>query len=366
MLKTKLEIERQRNSTEILSRADTSILFHRLEQQKGFLFGACIEKLQDKGVIESLLAEITELLPSWGDMYGDIYGQFDGFDNTHSSISKVKKLILSLEPALASHLCSSLKVGFDLVMKAVHLVESNGNDEVVSFWLKEMKEIKSQLMIHNTRYVESFVRSRNIPDSNFDDLVNEGILGVMRAVEKFDVFKGTCFSTYYVAWVKNNVNRANRKIKNLFGQGEVIDRSESKVWYFREEFKEKNRRSPTLEEISKGTGIKSAKITELDRFANRSKSSVCDVSEFVGSFDKDMIALDFNYDLVTDIFNRMPSKERKFTERLYGLNNKRIWSKDVFLSKGMTEEEYERNVEQSHRSLKEMIASEGLCKEDFI
>ena len=75
--------------------------------------------------------------------------------------------------------------------------------------------IKSYLLVANMRLVFSIV-GRNLKlRINFEDLSQEGHIGVLRAIEKFDPNSGLKFATYAVWWIYQTTGRANQQTKHL-------------------------------------------------------------------------------------------------------------------------------------------------------
>lgn len=73
------------------------------------------------------------------------------------------------------------------------------------------RKVRDQIIRGNMRLVLSMVRSYHRPGQStvpYEDLVQEGALGLIKAVDRFDVTRGIRFSTYATWWVKQALNEA--------------------------------------------------------------------------------------------------------------------------------------------------------------
>jgi RNA polymerase primary sigma factor len=98
--------------------------------------------------------------------------------------------------------------------------EAPGLDQVEAL-LTEALAIKNQIICANLRLVVSVVRRLNRPNQDFAELVSDGYVTMMRAVERFDFSRGCKFSTY-VSWaILNNLTRDSRtdRRRRLFVTG---------------------------------------------------------------------------------------------------------------------------------------------------
>lgn len=86
-----------------------------------------------------------------------------------------------------------------------------------------------KLVIHNLRYVAHLAREYKYPHVDIEDLFQEGIIGLMKAVKKFNPDKEVRFITYSVFWIRNSILTY---IKNNFGIVKTITtKAHSKLFF---------------------------------------------------------------------------------------------------------------------------------------
>jgi RNA polymerase primary sigma factor len=125
------------------------------------------------------------------------------------------------------------------------------------------EEAKKQLIERNLRLVMSITRNYTKAGVPLLDLIQEGNLGLIRAVEKFDWRMGYKLSTYATWWIRQAVTRAladqGRTIRLPVHVAEQVRR----VMRARRVLSQKLNREPTLPELAKESGFTEAKVRDL-------------------------------------------------------------------------------------------------------
>lgn len=113
------------------------------------------------------------------------------------------------------------------------------------------RKLRDHIIEANLRLVVSIAKKYCHPHLNFLDMVQEGNLGLMRAVEKFDYRRNIKFSTYATWWIRQSITRAILTQGKTIRVPEHLSIASQKLARTKKQLTEKLRREPSPEEISK-------------------------------------------------------------------------------------------------------------------
>ena len=207
----------------------------------------------------------------------------DPADSVHAYLKEIGKVPLlspSAEASLAKRVAEGLKAASEVAM-----LEDAGADlppEVLRRYERVIADglrAKQALIEANLRLVVSVAKRYRNRGLGFLDLIQEGNLGLMKAVEKFDYTKGFKFSTYATWWIRQAVTRAladqSRTIRIPVHMVESVNR----VTRCQRQLVQELSREPTLEEVAERTEMEPHRVQEILRLGQDTISLQAPISE---------------------------------------------------------------------------------------
>ena len=217
--------------------------------------------------------------------------------------------------------------------------------------IEEAQEAKRQLIEANLRLVLYVARKYRGLGVDIMDLVQEGNLGLMHAVEKFDHTKGYMFSTYAIWWIRQYISRAIANqataIRLPLYKIEEINR----LRRIRRRLAQSLKNEPTLDELAEQMDVDVERIIEL--LSTKPETVSLDLPRVWGDDEvplSEMLEDDpgdspervvFTQNLqaqVQDLLNHLTQREKRVLELRYGLNTSEHSLQEISRKLGMSHE----------------------------
>jgi RNA polymerase primary sigma factor len=240
-------------------------------------------------------------------------------------VAAVPKLDLTVEPSLDS---------LRLYLREIGKVQLLTADQEVTLAKRIERgdmRAKTAMIEANLRLVVSIAKGYLGRGLSFLDLIQEGSLGLIRAVEKFDYRKGYKFSTYATWWIRQAVTRAIAdKARTIRIPVHMVEKL-NKVVHIERQLVQRLGREPSPEEIALELEMTTEEVREILRMSQLPVSLEKPIGEeedsSLGDFVEDEAAespfdtaqLLLRREDVVNALNALPRREREVIELRYGL-----------------------------------------------
>ncbi|MCD6551726.1 RNA polymerase sigma factor RpoD [Thermotoga sp.] len=237
----------------------------------------------DTNLIEKIYEELEK--------YGINIVESDSEEETGTSTEELEELLEKESPEIhdTSNVRDSIKMYLKEIGKIPLLTPAQERELARRAQMGD-KKAKEKLITSNLRLVVSIAKRYMGRGLSFQDLIQEGNIGLLKAVEKFDWRKGYKFSTYATWWIRQAITRAiadqARTIRIPVHMVETIN----KLNRLRREYYQKYGEEPSVEELAKMMGKPPEKIKDILEAAKETISLESPIGEDEDSSIEDFVA----------------------------------------------------------------------------
>lgn len=250
------------------------------------------------------------------------------------TVSKRARAISENSPLTDDEL-AEIQSSIDLRDLAYKIINDQDLSEADRYQLKKAvmisKRAKQKLAETNLRLVVSIAKKYVGRGMSFLDLIQEGNMGLMKAVDKYDYNRGFKFSTYATWWIRQAITRAiadqARTIRIPVHMVETIN----KLVRIQRQLVQDLGRDPSNEEIAEQMGIEVDKVQEIRKISQEPVSLETPIGEeddsHLGDFIEDDSAIDpgeaANYTMLreqlNDVLSCLGAREKRVLQLRFGL-----------------------------------------------
>jgi RNA polymerase primary sigma factor len=211
------------------------------------------------------------------------------------------------------------------------------NESKISAHFNQIKntslEAGDHLIVANLRLVVSIAKKFTGRGLSLSDLIQEGNIGLIRTMKKFDHRKNFKFSTYATWWIRQSISRAIADSSRTIRLPVHMVNTSKKLSATRQRLFQEFGRKPTNDEISVSMGVSADEVGEL---INAMSLEPVSLEMPIGEDDdqlsdciedqsiqrpEDEAADSFLYKQIREVINTLPEREKKVIELRFGLDN---------------------------------------------
>lgn len=295
------------------------------------------------------------------------------FDPVRMYLKEIGKVpLLSAEQEVV--LAKRIEAGTDAAERLENeVIDDRAQRSSLKAIVRDGEMASRQLVEANLRLVVSIAKRYANRGMALLDLVQEGNLGLMRAVDKFDYTKGFKFSTYATWWIRQAITRAIADQARTIRIPVHMVETMNKVMRIKRQMAQELEREPTHAELAKKTQLSIEKIREIERIAQDPVSLETRVGEeddsslgdFVvdpsGATPQKIAARKLLIEAIEAALGELNERERAIVRMRFGLDDGQVHTlEEVGQTFGVTRERIRQIESKTLQKLRHPVRSKQL------
>jgi RNA polymerase primary sigma factor len=352
-----------------------------------------VEIVMEMGLNKTYILMLCEKIKQYEDKAKQLIRNISHIENTmNMTFEQMGEIISNPDkyPMLDKN-CSHIKEKYALINQTRRSIKKLEAETALSIdqltensrFLRDAKEsvrrAKNQLIQANLRLVVSIAKKYNNRGLDFKDIICEGNIGLIKAVDKFEYSRGYKFSTYATWWIRQSITRAiadqGRTIRIPVHMIEMMNKINKTI----KELTNRNGFDPSIADVAKQMNLPEEKIRKVWRSARETISLETPIGE-----DEDSQLQDFVEDpksigpedytarqnmaeIIRDLFTGLTPREEKVIRMRFGIGETEVYTlEEIGKEMGVTRERIRQIEAKAVLKLKKMLKNRKTSWDDFI